>query len=194
MEDKKRLLNTINAIEDRKIREFTKECIINAPEYFWEIPASSSGKFHPETSLGKGGLVRHTITAVKYGLSLCTINKIEGKEKDKIISALILHDTCKAGLENEKNNSNYPVHAYLPRVRYKYIAESTIKNDAKDIFEMIDSHMGQWSTKPEKAPITKTQKITHYADYLASRKKQPIEDYETELRPLLTYDEEILLE
>ena len=35
------------------------------PEYFFEVAASSTGKYHPVYALGVGGLVRHTIAAVE---------------------------------------------------------------------------------------------------------------------------------
>jgi hypothetical protein len=37
----------LDRIFDRKIREFTKLCIIAAPDYFFlDCPASSSGRYH----------------------------------------------------------------------------------------------------------------------------------------------------
>ena len=58
---------------------------------------------------------------------------------------------------------------------------------------MVDSHMGEWSTFREKIPRTKLQRISHYADYLASRKNQPIFDFGSEIGSLKTFDESILL-
>ena len=34
------------------------------PEYFWYVPASSTGKYHPDFAQGEGGLIRHTKAAV----------------------------------------------------------------------------------------------------------------------------------
>ena len=45
-------------IKTEKIREFVLNFLENeVPEYFKTIPASSSGKYHPASSLGEGGLV-----------------------------------------------------------------------------------------------------------------------------------------
>ena len=30
------------------------------PDYFWVMPASSTGKYHPDQDAGVGGLVRHS--------------------------------------------------------------------------------------------------------------------------------------
>jgi len=189
--DGKNLFAQVKLIENQLIQNFVTSCLKSVPKYFWEVPASSSGKYHPESSLGKGGLIRHTIIAVEYGIKLCEINSISSLNQDKIIAALILHDTCKAGCNDSKNNSNYPFHHHLPKRYFKSLATKIPFETYEEIFAMIKSHMGQWfSVQPE----SKGQKIVHYADYLASRKNQPIKDFAVEIRPLLTYDHSIILE
>ncbi len=186
-----KLMSCIRLIENEIIRNFVVKCLGGAPKYFWRIPASSSGKYHPLLSLGNGGLVRHTIKAVEYGAQLCKKNSINGQKRDMIIAALILHDTCKAGIEDTENHSYYQQHAYLPRKVYEKIAERyTIP---KTIFDLIDSHMGQWSEDHTKIPRTKEQRIVHFADFLASRKNQPIVDFGSEIRQLETYDKSIAI-
>ena len=123
---------------------------------------------------------------------LCEKNSIVGVEKDKIIASLILHDSCKAGIEEFENHSNYPAHAYLPREHFSKVAQD-FTEIASEIFAMIDSHMGEWSTREEKIPQTRNERIVHFADYLASRKNQPILDFNAEIRPLRTYDDSIVL-
>ncbi len=54
----------IDWIHSQAVREFAKYCVNNLPEYFFTVPASSSGKYHPSYALGDGGLVRHTKAAV----------------------------------------------------------------------------------------------------------------------------------
>ena len=46
-------------------KELAKELILDMPEYVWTIPASSSGKYHPESDLGTGGLIRHMMSVAK---------------------------------------------------------------------------------------------------------------------------------
>lgn len=191
--EKKGLKERISLIENEIIRNFVIECLNIAPKYFWRIPASSSGMYHPIMSLGRGGLVRHTIKAVDYGVSLCEKNSILGLTRDKIIASLILHDTCKAGVKDVENYSDYPIHAYLPRKHYKKIAEKFLPKISNEIFDLIDSHMGEWSEYPEKIPKTREQKIVHFADYLASRKNHPVLDYSREIKSLETYDKSIIL-
>ena len=72
------------------------------PDYFYEVPASSTGKYHPEFSLGTGGLVRHVKFAVRLAKDLldnqCIGDKYTDNEKDIMIFTLILHDGLKSGL------------------------------------------------------------------------------------------------
>ena len=50
----------IGSIVDDDLRKLATEVIAQADDYFFTIPASSTGKNHPPFSLGEGGLVRHT--------------------------------------------------------------------------------------------------------------------------------------
>jgi len=63
----------LQSIHDENIRNFVVKCFDElCPDYFWTVPCSTSGKYHPQISLGEGGLVRHTKLAVWWGLHLIT--------------------------------------------------------------------------------------------------------------------------
>ena len=57
-------------IKDDKIREDLKYLVSNLPDYFFELEASSTGKYHPKFASGKGGLVRHTKVAIRIAYEL----------------------------------------------------------------------------------------------------------------------------
>ena len=59
------LRNEIDFINDELLQEFIEFCVEEAPDYFFEMPASTTGKFHPAYTLGEGGLIKHTKAAVK---------------------------------------------------------------------------------------------------------------------------------
>ena len=76
-------------IKNPKYRENAKKLIELLPDYFYEVAASSTGKYHPEFALGEGGLVRHTKVAVKLAYELAN-NEVIGysftdDEKDLMI-------------------------------------------------------------------------------------------------------------
>ena len=52
------------------IADFLKYLVNNLPDYFFEIPASSTGKYHPEFASTTHGLVKHTKLAVRIAYEL----------------------------------------------------------------------------------------------------------------------------
>lgn len=168
-------LETISNIE---LKTFVKWALNNLPDYFYKVAASSTGKYHPNYALGKGGLVRHTKAAVIIANNLFdnhTIQNFTDEEKDLIRVSLLLHDGVKHGL----NGSRYTTSTHpLEVAKYLETLDNEFLNtDSWQIIkECIASHMGEWNydykTKKEVLPKPKTemQKFVHLCDYLASRK------------------------
>lgn len=48
--------NEIAWIHSQDIQQFAKYCVDNLPDYFFTVPASSSGKYHPSYALGEAVL------------------------------------------------------------------------------------------------------------------------------------------
>ena len=170
----------INYVKDSERKKDLKTLIGLLPDYFFEIPASSTGKYHPSFSLGEKGLVRHTKAAVRIAYELLNNNtvgaKFDAKDKDLIIMALTLHDGVKSGLEHSKYTKfDHPL------LVSKLIMENKEKlsmeiDDIRKMCSMIESHMGEWTydnyQKKEVLPKPKTaeQRFVHMCDFLASRK------------------------
>ena len=55
----------LEKFENEDVRKSTEVILEMLPDYFYEIPASLSGKYHPAFSLSKGGLVRHVKVAMR---------------------------------------------------------------------------------------------------------------------------------
>jgi len=175
----------INYIKDKKLEKDIKTLIKLLPDYFFKIPASSTGKYHPEFALGEGGLLRHTKVAVRIAYELLNNNtigcKFTDRDKDLIIMALILHDGLKSGLEEEKYcRFDHPL------IISKYIMENSQKlnmdiDDLRKMCSMIESHMGEWTYDSYKKkevlpkPRTAEQRFVHLCDFLASRKFLDVE-------------------
>ncbi len=170
----------INYVKDTSRRKDLKTLISLLPDYFFEIPASSTGKYHPSFALGDGGLVRHTKVAVRIAKELLDNNtvgmKFTDKDKDLIIMALTLHDGLKSGVEHSKYTKfDHPL------LISKMIMENKDKlsldiDDLRKMCSMIESHMGEWTydsyQKKEVLPKPRTaeQRFVHMCDFLASRK------------------------
>ena len=173
-----KFMQEINYIKNEKYRENAKILIEGLPDYFFSVPASSTGKYHPEFASGDGGLVRHTKAAVRIAYEL--LNSMIGDvfksdEKDLIILGLTLHDGLKHGKEQEKY-----VRFDHPLLAANYVKESKDKLTLDDeeiefLYNIISSHMGPYNTNAYSdvvlpIPKNKYQKFVHMCDLLASRK------------------------
>ena len=162
-------------IKDNKIREDLKLLIGKLPDYFFEIPASSTGKYHPAYAATEHGLVKHTKVAVRIAYELLNnpgINNFTDREKDLIVLSLTLHDGLKSGKIKEKyTRFDHPL------LVCEFIKENSKlpSEDIELITRMISSHMGIWNTDYSgneilPKPQDKYQRFVHMCDYLASKK------------------------
>ena len=162
-------------IKNEEIRNACMEVLKHVNEEFYKAPASSTGKYHPEYSLGEGGLYRHTCAAVRIAQCMrenTVVQDFNDDDFDYIIAALILHDSCKSG----KNwDSKYTKHGHpLEAVQ---LVEEVLPDSyfCAKMAALISTHMGQWTTcKWDKTelpyPESPAQMFVHLCDYLASRR------------------------
>ena len=168
----------ISYIKDLKIKKSLITMLNKLPSYFYEVPASSTGKYHPLFSLNKGGLVRHTKAAVRIAYELfndSALNNFTDEEKDLIIFSLTLHDGLKSGL----TKSEYTLFDH-PIIMSNFIKDNKEDLELNDkqiefVCKCIETHMGPWTKnyKDEEvleSPKDKYQRFVHMCDYLASRK------------------------
>ena len=185
MEKSKYFEREINLIQSEDYRMFIKHYLDKVcPDYFWEIGASSSGKYHPQFSQGKGGLVRHTKAVVMFAEELLRMSSymyMSEEYKDYVIMACIVHDTCKYGWE-EYNKDQYKDHAKFASMLVNNAWLDYFDYQAPEFFlSAIRCHMGQWSEKEDR-PFTNIDRCVHMADYMASRNfidiPQIVEEYD----------------
>ena len=166
----------LDLISNHKYRECAREILDElVPDYFYDVPASSTGKYHPWYSLGYGGLVRHTKAAFKIAKDLLNLKQYEALDEDAILVAILLHDTFKHGVPPMPFTvSEHPV---IAAENIRAYAHKNFDEEMAEGFdyvaELIASHMGQWNkTKSMEMPVPETpaQKFVHLCDYLASRK------------------------
>ena len=165
----------ISYIKDKNKQEDIKYLIDLLPEYFFKIPASSTGKYHPKFASTNHGLVKHTKVAVRIAYDLFMINDLfTDYDKDLIIMALIMHDGLKKGLtEEEWTRFDHPLLVSKLIMEHAKELKSDI-DDVRRICTMIESHMGRWNKdKYSKVvlpiPNDKYERFVHMCDYLASR-------------------------
>lgn len=166
-------------MKNPKYIENAKKMVELLPDYFFQVAASSTGKYHPSFSLGEGGLVRHTKSAVRIAHELLEnnslFNSFTSDEKDLLIFSIIIHD----GLKHGKEYSEYTVFDHPLQIS-KYLRDSKeqltlSEEEINFICSAVETHMGEW-TKDYKGneilekPKTKYQKFVHMCDFLSSRK------------------------
>ena len=169
----------LSYILNSKYLENAKKLIEILPDYFFEVPASSTGKYHPEYALGEGGLLRHSKAAFRIGYELLADPAIGDKytamEKDLMLMGLLIHDGLKLGKEESKYNKfDHPI------LMANYVEEEKdnlelTDSERKLVEDVIKTHMGPWTTDYNgnevlEKPKTKYQNFVHMCDYLASRK------------------------
>lgn len=168
----------LSYIKNSRIKNSLITMINKLPDYFFEVPASSTGKYHPNFSLGEGGLLRHTKAAIRIAYELfndISLNNFTDDEKDLIIFSLLLHD----GLKSGKTKSEYTLFEH-PILMSNYIKENKSELELNDdeidlVCRCIETHMGPWTKnyKGEEvltAPKDKYQRFVHMCDYLSSKK------------------------
>lgn len=178
----------LDYIKHEDIRNFAIEMLRLAPGYFYSIPSSSSGKYHPAYENSKGGLILHVKTVVFYMISLFNLemyNIFTDREKDLLIVSALLHDFKKNG---EKAHSEYTSFEH-PRIAANYIlkfkdCEIIPEKEIEYIADAVKAHMGQWNTNgknskfaPLDKPQTAAQKFLHMCDYLSSREEIDLSKY-----------------
>lgn len=173
------LKTEIEYIKNSRIRKACEEMVKLLPDYFFEVPAASTGKYHPAYAAGEGGLLRHTKAAVRIAIEILsdpsTGDKYTSDEKDMMIMALILHDGLKSGIPKEKyTRFDHP----LLIADYIMDNEEILGLEVEEIefiCDAIKTHMGVWTTDYNgvevlEKPKTKYQNFVHLCDFLASRK------------------------
>lgn len=181
-EEKKRnaFAKEIGYIKDSNLKEDANVLVGLLPDYFFEVDASSTGKYHPKYAAGSMGLARHVKAAVKMAVELLD-NPIIGKpyserDRDLIIIALLIHDGLKYGKVKTDKYTKFD----HPILISDYVKENKdkLKMNEEDILKvcaMVESHMGPWNVSNysdvvlpvPKAPM---EKFVHMCDYLASRR------------------------
>jgi len=170
-------------IKNPYIKEITRLTLDKADDCIQSIPASSSGKYHPDYVQGEGGLMRHIKAVCKIAKTISDTEiyqNITGDYeeelietgKDCLLSACLLHDCCKA--DNTVEHKTLFKHPLLAADLWCKTFEEYTENNNEDIKNLskldeallehsksviaraIASHMGQWNkSKNEKGYLPK---------------------------------------
>ena len=186
----------IDYLNGEDFKEFVKQALILLPNYFFEVPASSSGKFHSALESGFGGLVYHAKAVAKIANYLVNLQqykiKLSDIERNCVITAGILHDCIKHSWENK---TGFSVHEH-PVLAGEFVKtderlQGILSDEIRIIIgDAISSHSGEWTTSKRSktvlpSPQNLVQELVHLSDYIASRSDIHILFEDDEVKPQL---------
>ena len=172
----------LDTFENDDIKEFAIVLLDKLPEYIWHVGASSTGKYHPQYSLGEGGLMRHQIAVVRFLNFFFELeqynSKLTSREMDLMRLSGLVHDGMKSGTQDAYEKSKYTKFDHpilMAEVVRSYDGQYLNHEEIDLIADTISKHMGAWNTDKKSSvvlpkPNNKFARMLHVADYLASRK------------------------
>lgn len=177
METEKRLdifKEELELLSDIRIREFTKLCLANAPDYFFtDCPASSTGKYHPLNEISWDGTIIHTKKVFNIAYALTRGLDIENN-RDVVCSACIIHDLVKRGWNGGQwTQKNHPQLAAELVNSIQKDTQLLTDSEFKVIYSSVFNHYGPWTIKRYAKPLFKyslEELCLYISDYLASKR------------------------
>lgn len=164
----------LKVIYDSRIKEFTRLCLIAAPDYFFvDCPASSTGKYHPLNELGPDGTILHTKKVFTVAYELCRGMGCEDR-RDEILGACVIHDLVKQGWK--KTGHTHKLHPSFGADLVEMVQRDTqiISEDSYNIMRnCVGYHYGLWSYGIWKKPLSKytsEELCVYLSDYIASKR------------------------
>lgn len=164
----------LKLIYDEGIREFTKLVLTQIPAYFFlDCPSSSSSLYHPVDEHTFIGVIIHTKRVFTVAYELCRGLGAE-EDRDRILSATILHDGLKQGKTKTGHTvKNHPALA-ADLIEEVYNATQMVSNESYNIIRnCVGYHYGPWSISPWAKPLAKytpAELTTYISDYIASKR------------------------
>lgn len=201
-----RRLPEIDQIDGSLKRQVRTVFLDHCPEYFWWVPASSSGNHHPKDTRGIHGLwlhVRRTFVIYeRVQRSFLEQDLIDRWEANCGRAAILLHDLFKYGQLSKwqeqriisclRENRCLPDRDFAHTVTDHDVLAAEYLDDHTDlpdrVIDCIDSHNGPWYEGS--TPTSSLEQLHHLADMIASEPGVYV-DLETvpeELEPVIALD------
>ena len=199
----------LDKFETEKMRLYCTDMIKLIPDYIFDMPSSTSGKYHNATQCQPHGQIYHIIMfaeILNYLLALkCNKEKFKSEaQRDAMRCLPYLHDALKCGLDG----STYTVHEH-PMLAGQWIRETHVDHDIDDkvkeaIARMAERHSGEWTTSKKSKvvlpePENEMERLIHMCDILSSRNNidmQPpnyLKDIFEDMNEPLVFDENYVL-
>lgn len=171
----------LNQFETEEMRLYCKDMVSQIPDYIFNMPSSTTGKWHNKTQCLPHGQIYHMVmfaTIVNYRLSL-KYNKEKKFPNPKIRDAIRctpwFHDALKCG----DGSTMFTKHEH-PLLASEWVKTAKVNHDidieTKELISRLCStHSGEWTTAKRGSkvvlpdPQTEEEIFVHECDYLSSR-------------------------
>lgn len=179
----------LDKFETEEMRLYCMDMIEQIPDYIFDMPSSTSGKYHNKTQCQPHGQIYHILMfaeILNYLLALkCNKEKFKSpQQRDAMRCVPIFHDALKCGLEG----GSWTVHEH-PMLAGKWVREAHVEHNIDDkakeaIARMCERHSGEWTTSKKSKvilpePENEMERMIHMCDILSSRNNidMPVPDY-----------------
>lgn len=167
-----RRLPEINQIEDEGLKAgVIRTFLYGCPDYFWERPSSSSGKYHSIDERGEYGNWLHTKRVFAEFCNLAEswvkLGVITEQQVEEGKAAALIHDMMKYGWPSEQNEHTIQNHDLVAAE-----VARDIGGLPEEVCEIIERHMGPWGKGPD--PEDGIALLLHTADKSAARASNDI--------------------
>jgi hypothetical protein len=185
-----RFEETLATIRNDNLRSLTRAALTAVAAenpWFFYAPSSTSGRYHPEDEIGRGGLVTHSLRAAAWGRHLCRAWALDPDQQDAVTAALILHDTGKRPAGDPEPYAQHPdraadnfLAAVFPTIDSQGYTRAATRYSKAEILSIaaiesaIRHHMGPWTREEIKKPVacySEIERAVYTADYCASRRE-----------------------
>ena len=145
----------LRLIFDKRVREFTRLCIGQAPEYFFtDCPSSTTGKFHPLDELTADGVVIHTKKVFTMVYEMVKALDCE-HNRDLVLASALIHDLRKQGLTKSGHTDMQRHCDYAAQLVTEVQDATQLLSDKQYsiVRNCVGYHLGPWSNNPWKKPM-----------------------------------------
>lgn len=169
----------LEKFETEHVRLYCEDMIKLIPDYIFDIPSSTSGKYHNATQCQPHGQIYHIVmfaSVMNYRLELeCNKEKFKSPEqRDAMRCTPFFHDAVKCGW----NGGKWTVHEH-PMLAGEWVRNTKVEHDVDDkvkeaIARMCERHSGQWVSNKKSSvilpkPENAMEAFVHECDILSSR-------------------------
>lgn len=178
--DKKGICKLLTAqFETEEFKNYFMDMVEHIPDYVFEMPSSTSGKYHNATQCQRFGQLYHVFmfqSILEHRLRLKGNKEryLSPQERDAMRCVPMFHDAVKCGW----NGSQYTVYDH-PKLAAQWVMDTDVDHDVPQqyrqmIADMCEAHSGEWN-KDKKGnvimaePRNDREFFIHECDILSSR-------------------------